>query len=150
MPRVKVALPASFLLTVQVPVRITDLNYGAHLGNDALLSIMHEARVQFLQYCQLPEFDPATKLGLIMADVAIEYKGEGFHGDVLHIQLAATDLHRLLQVLLGLPEPVYHHHRLIVDDTGRKLAKSARDTSLRSLRDRGVTPDEIRGLVGLG
>jgi acyl-CoA thioesterase FadM len=94
MARVKVALPDAFLLTIQIPVRITDLNYGAHLGNDALLSIMHEARVQFLQHCQLPEFDPATKLGLIMADVAIEYKGEGFHGDVLHIQLAATDLHR--------------------------------------------------------
>lgn len=62
---------------------------------------------------------------------------------------AATDLHRLLQVLLGLPEPVYHHHRLVVDDTGRKLAKSARDTSLRSLRQRGATPDDVRRLVGL-
>jgi glutamyl-Q tRNA(Asp) synthetase len=62
---------------------------------------------------------------------------------------AATDLHRLLQVLLGLPEPVYHHHRLIVDGTGRKLAKSARDTSLRSLREHGVTPPEVRRLIGL-
>ncbi|MBC6606008.1 thioesterase family protein [Hymenobacter sp. BT188] len=94
MARVKVALPDTFPLTVQIPVRITDLNYGAHLGNDALLSILHEARVQFLHHCQLPEFDPATKTGLIMADVAIEYKGEAFYGDVLHLQLAATDLHR--------------------------------------------------------
>jgi len=62
---------------------------------------------------------------------------------------AATDLHRLLQVLLGLPEPVYHHHRLIVDDCGRKLSKSARDTSLSSLRERGVSADEVRRLVGL-
>jgi glutamyl-Q tRNA(Asp) synthetase len=62
---------------------------------------------------------------------------------------AATDLHRLLQVLLGLPEPVYHHHRLIVDESGRKLAKSARDTSLRSLREGGATPADIRRLVGL-
>jgi glutamyl-Q tRNA(Asp) synthetase len=61
----------------------------------------------------------------------------------------ATDLHRLLQVLLGLPEPVYRHHRLIVDDGGRKLAKSARDTSLRSLRAHGAGPDEIRRRVGL-
>src|SRR5688572_33408845 len=43
---------------------------------------------------------------------------------------AATDLHRLLQVLLGLPEPLYHHHRLLTDADGRKLAKSARDTGL--------------------
>jgi glutamyl-Q tRNA(Asp) synthetase len=61
----------------------------------------------------------------------------------------AADLHRLLQVLLDLPAPIYHHHRLITDDTGRKLAKSARDTSLRSLRESGHTPADIRRLVGL-
>jgi glutamyl-Q tRNA(Asp) synthetase len=63
---------------------------------------------------------------------------------------AATDLHRLMQVLLGLPEPVYHHHRLVVDETGRKLAKSARDTSLRSLRQAGASPADIRRMAGLG
>lgn len=62
---------------------------------------------------------------------------------------AATDLHRLLQVLLGLPEPIYRHHRLIVDETGRKLAKSAGDTSLRSLRERGVSIVEVRRILGL-
>jgi glutamyl-Q tRNA(Asp) synthetase len=61
---------------------------------------------------------------------------------------AATDLHRLLQVLLGLPEPVYRHHRLIEDGDGRKLSKSARDTSLRSLREQGVGADDIRRRVG--
>jgi glutamyl-Q tRNA(Asp) synthetase len=63
---------------------------------------------------------------------------------------ASTDLHRLLQVLLDLPAPVYHHHRLILDAGGRKLSKSARDTSLRSLREAGATPTDIRRLVGLG
>lgn len=92
MPRVKVQLPETYLLTVEIPVRITDLNYGAHLGNDALLSLLHEARVQFLRHLGQAEYDPATGLGHIMADVAIEYKGEGFYGDVLHLQLAATDL----------------------------------------------------------
>ena len=61
---------------------------------------------------------------------------------------AATDLHRLLQVLLDLPQPIYHHHRLIVDAGGRKLAKSARDTSLESLREAGASPADIRRLVG--
>ena len=61
----------------------------------------------------------------------------------------ATDLHRLLQVLLDLPAPAYHHHRLITDATGRKLAKSARDTSLRSLRESGHRPADIRRMVGL-
>ncbi len=62
---------------------------------------------------------------------------------------AATDLHRLLQVLLDLPAPIYQHHRLVTDAHGRKLAKSARDTSLRSLRESGATPADIRLMVGL-
>jgi glutamyl-Q tRNA(Asp) synthetase len=57
---------------------------------------------------------------------------------------AATDLHRLLQVLLALPEPTYHHHALVVDTEGRKLSKSDRDTSLASLRARGFSRGDIR------
>lgn len=63
--------------------------------------------------------------------------------------LASTDVHRLLQVLLELPEPLYHHHDLILDDAGRKLAKRDRDTSLRSLRDSGLSSDDIRHRIGL-
>jgi glutamyl-Q tRNA(Asp) synthetase len=63
--------------------------------------------------------------------------------------LAATGLHRLLQLLLDLPAPLYHHHRLITDARGRKLAKSAGDTSLRELRRQGLTPADVRRLVGL-
>jgi glutamyl-Q tRNA(Asp) synthetase len=62
---------------------------------------------------------------------------------------AATDLHRLLQVLLGLPEPRYHHHRLLTDADGRKLAKSARDTGLGELRASGTSAAEVRSMVGL-
>ena len=94
MPRVKVSLPESFGFAVEIPVRITDLNYGAHLGNDALLSLLHEARVQFLTHLGEAEFDPATQLGFIMVDVAIEYKAEAFYGDVLTIGLAANDLNK--------------------------------------------------------
>lgn len=63
---------------------------------------------------------------------------------------AATDIHRLLQVLLEFPEPVYRHHRLIVDASGRKLSKRDGDTSLGELRRQGVTPTHIRRMVGLG
>jgi glutamyl-Q tRNA(Asp) synthetase len=62
----------------------------------------------------------------------------------------STSIHRLLQALLGLPEPAYHHHRLILDAGGRKLSKSTLATSLRDLRAGGATPQEIRRLVGLG
>lgn len=61
--------------------------------------------------------------------------------------LAATDIHLLLQVLLGHSAPVYRHHRLVADAEGRKLSKSAGDTSLRSLRRSGLTPADIRRLV---
>ncbi|WP_150524216.1 tRNA glutamyl-Q(34) synthetase GluQRS [Roseibium sediminis] len=63
---------------------------------------------------------------------------------------AATSVHRLLQRLLDLPEPIYRHHRLILGEDGRKLSKSARDTSLRMLRAEGVCVSDIRRLVGLG
>ncbi|RAK68037.1 thioesterase family protein [Hymenobacter edaphi] len=94
MARIKLVLPQSFSVAVELPVRITDLNYGNHLGNDALVSLLHEARVQFLRHVQLAELDPATGQGLIMADLAVEYRGEGFYGDVLRVQMAATELHK--------------------------------------------------------
>jgi glutamyl-Q tRNA(Asp) synthetase len=62
----------------------------------------------------------------------------------------STSIHRLLQALLGLPDPTYHHHRLILDAGGRKLSKSTLATSLRDLRAGGATPQDIRRIVGLG
>ncbi len=62
----------------------------------------------------------------------------------------STSAHRLLQELLGLPVPLYHHHDLVLDDDGRKLSKSRHDTSLGELRVAGVTPRDIAGMVGLG
>ena len=61
---------------------------------------------------------------------------------------AATAIHRLLQQLLGLPAPEYHHHHLIGDETGRKLSKSAGDISLRALRGQGVSAAAIRRSLG--
>lgn len=61
--------------------------------------------------------------------------------------LEATHLHRLLQELLGLPVPEWHHHRLITDETGKRLAKRDDARSLRSLRETGWTPDQIRAAV---
>ena len=71
--------------------------------------------------------------------------------DVLRGQdlYAATSVHRVLQHLLDLPEPRYRHHRLILGDDGRKLSKSNRDTSLRSLREAGVTHPGLRKRIGL-
>jgi glutamyl-Q tRNA(Asp) synthetase len=61
----------------------------------------------------------------------------------------STSVHRLLQQLLGLPQPAYRHHRLVRDGEGRKLSKSTMATGLRELRAAGATPADIRRLVGL-
>jgi glutamyl-Q tRNA(Asp) synthetase len=61
----------------------------------------------------------------------------------------STGVHRLLQVLLGLPQPAYHHHRLMLDNNGHKLSKSTLATGLRQLRAQGATPADIRSRVGL-
>jgi glutamyl-Q tRNA(Asp) synthetase len=60
----------------------------------------------------------------------------------------ATAIHRMLQMLLALPEPAYRHHELIGDETGRKLSKSAGDRSLRSLREAGVSAQSVRAALG--
>lgn len=91
MARLQLVLPEHFPFSTQIPVRITDLNYGAHVGNDAVLSMVHEARVQYLKSLGYSELDLAGA-SLIMADSAVIYKGEGFYGDVLTVKVAAAEL----------------------------------------------------------
>jgi glutamyl-Q tRNA(Asp) synthetase len=62
----------------------------------------------------------------------------------------STSIHRLLQALLGLPEPAYHHHKLVVGEDGKKLSKSTAATGLRELRAAGSSLRDIRRLIGLG
>jgi glutamyl-Q tRNA(Asp) synthetase len=61
----------------------------------------------------------------------------------------ATGVHRLLQELLGLPQSLYRHHALVLDEAGHKLSKSTRSTALRELRTCGMTPADVRRLVGI-
>jgi len=90
MARTRIDLPEKFSFNTRIPVRITDLNYGNHVGNDSILSIIHEARVQFLKHFGLEEL----KFGgveLIMSDVAIEFKNELFYGDMLFVSVTASE-----------------------------------------------------------
>src|SRR5687768_12723612 len=91
--RIQLELPKTFSFQTKIPVRITDINYGNHLGNDAILSMMHEARLQFLQNLGYSELD-MEGAGLIMSDTSIIYKGEGFYGDVLTVNVTAADLNK--------------------------------------------------------
>ncbi|MFD3001296.1 acyl-CoA thioesterase [Pontibacter toksunensis] len=93
MARVQVNIPAHTHFEANIPIRITDLNYGDHLGNDALLSILHEARVQLLNNFGYSEMEIGGA-SLIMADVAINYKAESFYGDTLTIKMAFDDINK--------------------------------------------------------
>ena len=73
MARVKVELPGNFTFSAKIPVRITDINYGGHVGNDTILSILHEARVQYLKHYGYTELNFGGT-GIIMSDVAIEFR----------------------------------------------------------------------------
>jgi acyl-CoA thioesterase FadM len=91
MARVKVDLPDQFSFSTTISVRITDINYGGHVGNDSILSLIHEARVKFLASLGYSELNVAGA-GLIMADAAIEFKGEGFYGDILLAKVAVGEI----------------------------------------------------------
>jgi len=87
MPRLKLTPLNHYGFSIELPVRITDINYGGHLGNDRLLSMAHEARVAFLARFDYTEHN-CGGVSLIIGDAAIQYKGEAFAGDCLQFELA--------------------------------------------------------------
>ena len=91
MARIKIELPEKFIYKTEIPIRITDINYGGHLGNDSLLSIIHEARVRLLNHLGYSEANVEGN-GIIMIDAGIQYKSEGFYGDELMVEIAVNDL----------------------------------------------------------
>jgi len=94
MARIKLEVPEKFVFSTQIPVRITDLNYGAHLGNDAILSIVHEARVRFFNFLEYKSEADIDGVGIIMGDAVVVYKSQAYYGDNLQIQIAAADFSR--------------------------------------------------------
>jgi acyl-CoA thioester hydrolase len=94
MARVKLDIPQNKIFATDIPVRITDINYGNHVGNDALVSIVHEARMQWLAHNKYTELNLAGA-ALIMADLAIEYKAESFYGDALNVAISIGEITKI-------------------------------------------------------
>jgi YbgC/YbaW family acyl-CoA thioester hydrolase len=90
MARIKLELPAHFEFSTELEIRISEINYGNHLSNDAYLSLMHEARLRFFASFGYSEFNLAGA-SVIMGDVAIVYKKECHYGDVLKIEVTAAE-----------------------------------------------------------
>lgn len=107
MQRVKVELPINFNFSTIIPIRITDMNYGGHVGNDSFLSLIHEARMQYLQHFGYTEIN-FENTSLIMADAAIEFKHEIIYTNTIKISVQAAaftkigfDLYYLLEIING-------------------------------------------------
>ena len=93
MARLSIKMPAQFLAGFQIPVRITDINYGNHTGNHAFIEIIHEARMKWLRQFGYTELDIEGS-GLIMSDLAIEFLKESFYGDIIEVKIGAGEMGR--------------------------------------------------------
>lgn len=91
MPRAKIDIPDRWIFTASIPVRITDLNYGRHVGNDTMLALIQEARVQWLRSLGYPSELLADPIGLILVDLAVRFKAELLYGDTTRIQIAVSE-----------------------------------------------------------
>jgi acyl-CoA thioesterase FadM len=89
MSRIKIQMPPAFSFRCEIPVRITDLNYGGHAGNDTILSLVHEARMQFLSSLGYTEMN-IEGVGTIMADAAIEFRSELFYPERILVSVQAA------------------------------------------------------------
>jgi acyl-CoA thioester hydrolase len=91
MARVKLTIPENKIAVITVPVRITDINYGNHLGNDSFVSIINEARAQWLHQYGYTELN-IEGTGLILADLMVEFKNESFYGDVIEVIIYVAEI----------------------------------------------------------
>ena len=94
MARIKIPQPSQYTFTTSLVVLITDINYGGHAGNDAILSMIHEARMRYLTHHGYSELDLGG-VGMIMGDVAIEFKGELFYGETVIMHVTAGEFSRV-------------------------------------------------------
>jgi len=137
MNRIKIDLPEIFLFATTLRIRVTDLNYGGHVGNDSFLSLIQEARQQFLLSHGYRELSIAG-VGLIMADVAIEFKKELNYGDEVKISVAASGFDKLGFDLLYKME--------VVQDQELMLAGKAKTGMMcydYTLKKKTAVPEEV-------
>lgn len=91
MPKIKLQEMDRYQYQIEIPVRITDVNYGGHLGNDSMVSIIHEARFRFVQQIG---FKDEVEAGIILQDICIQFKAETFCNDKLTIHIALGEISR--------------------------------------------------------
>lgn len=93
MARIILEIPKQFCFQTELEILISHINYAGHLGNDAVLSLLQEARLRFFKSLGYTELDIAG-YGIILADAVIVFRAEGFHGNRVRIEVALTDFSR--------------------------------------------------------
>ena len=91
MARLKLIIPTNKIAVITIPVRITDINYGNHVGNDAFIAIIHEARMLWLWQYGYTELN-IEGTGLILADLAVEFKSESFYRDLIDVTISTGEI----------------------------------------------------------
>jgi acyl-CoA thioester hydrolase len=115
MARIELELPDAYLFSTELSVRVTDLNYGNHVGNDSVLALMHEARLRFYRKLGFKdELSFEGSIGQVISDAAIVYKSEAFFGDKLTCEIAAADFNKYGFDLL---------YRITNRETGKEIAR---------------------------
>ncbi len=94
MARIKIELPETFLFQTTLPIYISHINYGNHLDNAALLTLVSEARMRFFKHLGFSEGD-IDGAGIIVADAAVQYRAEAFHGETLVFEMTVADIGRV-------------------------------------------------------
>jgi len=144
MARVRIQLPETFSFTTRIPIRITDLNYGNHVGNDSILSIIHETRVQFLKHFGLEELG-FSGAELIMSDVAIEFKSELLYGDILIASVTAAEFSKVAFEI---------YYKLEKETEGKRVSVAFAKTGMvcfdYSTRKITTVPEEARRKLAFG
>lgn len=138
MARIKLELPESFIYTVEIQIRITDLNYGGHVGNDTIVGMLQDTRAQFLQSLGYKDELSVEDLGLIQTDLAVVYKSELFFGDFLLVRLALSDFNKYGCDFV---------YQLISKQSNKEIARAKTGIVFFSYSERKINPIPERFLI---
>jgi len=130
MPRVNLNLPRSFCFTTEFHLRISDINYGGHLGNDRVLLLCHEARIRHLHSHGYSEIDVGGA-GMIQTDSVVIYRSEAFHMDKLIVKIALADLSDF---------GCDYYYRILNKENGMEVARAKTNMVFFDYKERKMLP----------
>ncbi|MDQ1259154.1 MAG: hypothetical protein QG643_978 [Pseudomonadota bacterium] len=113
MPRIQFALPERFVFSTELQIYISHVNQGGHLDNAQLLTLVSEARVRFFQALGYREAG-VESLSIVVGDIVAQYKSEGFHGEVMRVEMLPSDFNKYGFDIV---------YRMTEKSTGREVAR---------------------------